>query len=142
MNVDNAVTHHELHRAHCDIRLLCAVRTQLRSCWWFRCRLLFCFEGIESPKKGYGCSFVIKCLNTQKSTHPPVWQACKVLCPWALFHKTTVVTSEVIRYPDPQVFILMDSFNLIVVYINWGIKIAAATRAASGNKHVLSLVTV
>ena len=50
--------------------------------------------------------------------------------------------SEVIRYPDPQVFILMDSFNLIVVYINWGIEIAATTRPASGNKHVLSLVTV
>jgi len=50
--------------------------------------------------------------------------------------------SEVIRYPNLQVFVLMDSFNLIVAYINWGIEIAATTRPASGNKHVLSLVTV
>ena len=32
--------------------------------------------------------FVVKCRNTQKSGHSPLWQTCKVLCPWALFHKT------------------------------------------------------
>ena len=49
--------------------------------------------------------------------------------------------SKVIRYPDPQVFVPMNSFNLIVVHINyWEIEIVAATRPASGNKHVLSLI--
>ena len=51
-------------------------------------------------------------------------------------------SSKVIGYPDPQVFVLMNSFNLIVVHINWEIEIVAANRAASRNKHVLSLVTV
>ena len=53
-----------------------------------------------------------------------------------------LVPGDVITYPNPQLFVLMDSFNLIVVYINCGIEIAAATRPASGNKHVISLVTV
>ena len=26
----------------------------------------------------------------RKSAHPPLWQTCKVLHPWALFHETTV----------------------------------------------------
>ena len=36
--------HCELHHAHGDVvpfRVLCAVRTRLRSRWWFRCTLLF-----------------------------------------------------------------------------------------------------
>ena len=49
---------------------------------------------------------------------------------------------KVIRYPDPQVFVLMNSFKLIVVHINWEIEIVAATRPASENKHALSLVPV
>ena len=43
---------------------------------------------------------------------------------------------KIIRYPDPQVVVLMNSFNLIVVHINWEIKIVAATRPVSGNKIV------
>ena len=46
--------HRELHHAHCDMmlfRVLCVIRTQLRSQWWFLCTLLFCpvicFKGIE-----------------------------------------------------------------------------------------------
>ena len=34
-----------------------------------------------------GCSFMGKCW---KSTQPPFWQACKVLCPWAHSCKTMV----------------------------------------------------
>ena len=33
--------------------------------------------------------------------------------------------SKVIRYPDAQVFALMNSFNLIVLYINWEIEIGS-----------------
>ena len=36
-------------------------------------------------------TFVVKCGNSQKSAHPPLWQACKVLRPWALFRETTVI---------------------------------------------------
>ena len=32
-------------------------------------------------------------LNPQKSTHPPLWQTCKVLHPLALFHETSVQPS-------------------------------------------------
>ena len=28
---------------------------------------------------------MVKCGNSRKSAHPPLWQTCKVLCPWALF---------------------------------------------------------
>ena len=38
-----------------------------------------------------GRSFIVKCRSIQKSTHPPLWQTCKVLCPWVLFHETTVI---------------------------------------------------
>ena len=34
--------------------------------------------------------FVVKCRNTWMSTHPPLWQACKVPHPWALFRDTMV----------------------------------------------------
>ena len=34
---------------------------------------------------------MVKCGNTRKSAHPPLWQTCKVLHPWALFRKTTVL---------------------------------------------------
>ena len=33
---------------------------------------------------------MVKCRNSQKSTRPPLWQTCKVLCPWMLFRETTV----------------------------------------------------
>ena len=33
------------------------------------------------------CSFVVKCRNIW---HQPLWQACKVLHPWALFHEIKV----------------------------------------------------
>ena len=36
---------------------------------------------------------MVKCGNSQKSTHPPLWQTCKVLRPWALFCETTVHTT-------------------------------------------------
>jgi len=34
--------------------------------------------------------------------------------------------SKVIRNPDPQVFVPINPFNLIVVHINWEIEIVAA----------------
>ena len=52
----------------------------------------------------YGRSFVVKCRNIMKEPHPPPWKTCKVLRPWALFHKTTVksrlltLTSKKIRF--------------------------------------------
>ena len=49
-----------------------------------------CFEGIKSLETVHGLSFVVKCSNTQKSAQPPLWQTCKVLCPWALFRETTI----------------------------------------------------
>ena len=33
----------------------------------------------------------VKCGNIRKSAHPPLWQTCKVLRPWALFRETTVL---------------------------------------------------
>ena len=33
---------------------------------------------------------LVKCRNSRKSAHLPLCQTCKVLCPWALFHETTV----------------------------------------------------
>jgi len=44
--------------------------------------------------------------------------------------------SMVITNLDPQVFVPMNSFNLIAVHMNWEIEIVAA-----GNEHVLSLAT-
>ena len=40
--------------------------------------------------------FRVKCWDTWKSAHPPLplWQTCKVLCPWALFRETTVRVCE------------------------------------------------
>ena len=35
-------------------------------------------------------SFVVKCRNTWKSTHPLFWRSCKVLQPWMLFCVTMV----------------------------------------------------
>ena len=35
-------------------------------------------------------SFVVKCRNIRKSSHPPFWQTCKMLRPWVLFHETMV----------------------------------------------------
>ena len=29
-------------------------------------------------------------LNAETLERAPLWQTCKVLCPWALFHETTV----------------------------------------------------
>ena len=52
--------------------------------------IIICFEGIKLLETWHGRSCMVKCQNTQKSTHPPVWQTCKVLCPWVLFHETTV----------------------------------------------------
>ena len=45
--------------------------------------------------------------------------------------------SKVTTSPDPIVFGVMNSFNLIAVHMNWEIEIVAA-----GNERVLSLVTV
>ena len=70
-------------------RVLCAVRTWLRSHRRLHCTLLFVIEGVESLETWRGCSFVVKCGNTWKSAHP-LWQTCKVLCPWALIGETTV----------------------------------------------------
>ena len=33
-----------------------------------------------------GRSFVVKCGNTQKSAHPPIWPTCKVLRPFGNLH--------------------------------------------------------
>jgi len=38
---------------------------------------------------GNGC----KCRNTWKSTHPPLWQTCKMLRWWARVHETTACTA-------------------------------------------------
>jgi len=45
--------------------------------------------------------------------------------------------SKVITNLDPIVFGVMNSFNLIAVHMSWEIEIVA-----TGNEHVLSLVTV
>ena len=34
---------------------------------------------------------MVKCGNSRKSAHSPLWQTCKVLHPWALFRETTVM---------------------------------------------------
>ena len=52
---------------------------------------VICFEGIKSLLTWHGCSFVIKCRNTQKTTHSPLWQTCNVLRPWVLFCETAVL---------------------------------------------------
>ena len=63
-----------------------SVRTWLWSHRWLRCTLLFVFKGVESLD-------ALSWLHAEthwKSTHPPVWQTCKVLYPWALLCETTV----------------------------------------------------
>ena len=51
---------------------------------------------VEDPSKPSapsccGHSFVVNCRNTQKCAYYPLWQTCKVLCPWMPFHQTTVI---------------------------------------------------
>ena len=41
-----------------------------------------------SPRR----SFIVKCRNTQESARTPLWQTCKALCPWVLFHETMLTT--------------------------------------------------
>jgi len=54
MDVGNAVhTANCMHHAHCDMvlfRVLCAVRTRLRSQWWFHCTLSFTSRGSNRLK--------------------------------------------------------------------------------------------
>ena len=60
--------------------------------------------------------FMIKCRNTQKSAHPPLWWTCKVLCPWALFCKTVVmlpVTHE--KHAKTSWITFLISFLVLVV---------------------------
>ena len=75
-------------------RVLCAVRTLFWSHWWFRCTIIFVqiFAHRASNCLKHNFLFVVKCWNAQKSTHP-VWQTCKVLCPWELFRETMVLAS-------------------------------------------------
>ena len=50
----------------------------------------------------HGCSFLVKCGNTWKSTHPLLWWTWKVLQPWVHFHKTTVhIYIYIIYKPHP-----------------------------------------
>ena len=53
---------------------------------------IICFEGIKFPWTWHG--LMVKCGNTDKTTHPALWLTCKVLCPWALFLETTVVVQS------------------------------------------------
>ena len=75
-------------------RVLYGVRTWLWSCWWFCCRYLFvqlfASRVLSRCKTWHGRSFIVKCGNTQKSSHPPLWQTWNELHPRALIHETMV----------------------------------------------------
>ena len=70
-------------------RVLCTIRTWL---WrlvapWNKFVQLFALRASSHCKHDMSA---LKYGNTQKSIHPPLWQTCKVLHPWALFCKTIV----------------------------------------------------
>ena len=48
------------------------------------------FKKIESLYMNICRLNVVKCENTLESIHPPLWQTCEVLRPWALIDETTV----------------------------------------------------
>ena len=72
---------------------------------------IVCFEGFVSLQIWRGCSFVVKCGNSRKSIHPPLWQTCKVLRPWALFRETTVLISS--NYQDIVIKVEAENYQLI-----------------------------
>ena len=76
-------------------RVLCAVRTWIWSCWQLCCTLLlvqlFALRASSRCEYDIGALSLVKCGSAWKSIHPSLWQTCKVLCPWALFHKTTAI---------------------------------------------------
>ena len=87
-------SYHELHHAHGDMvpfRVLCAIRTQLRSCWWFRCTLFFASRASSHYEHDMGSLSWLNAETLKRAPTPPLWQICKVLHPWTLICKTTVM---------------------------------------------------
>ena len=64
------------------------LRDYLFHCMLF-CVQLFALRALSRCKHDVGALFVVKCGNSRKSTHPLLWQTCKVLRPWVLFQETT-----------------------------------------------------
>ena len=67
--------------------------------WWFRCTFFVSnYSVLRVAVKMTWRSFVVKCGNSRKSAHPPLWQTCKVLRPWALFRETTVLVFQAVSW--------------------------------------------
>ena len=83
-----------------QFRVLCAVRTRLWSRWWFRCTSfcvqLFALRASGHCKHDVGTHLWLIAETVERvPTHPPLWQTCKVLHPWALFRETTVYVKQI-----------------------------------------------
>ena len=113
----NVVLLCKLHYGHKDMllfRVLGVVRTLLRNHCRLCCTLLFVFEGIEFLWTWRECSFVVKCGNTLKSTRPSLWQTCKVLHPWVLFHETMVLYTKIYEKGSLSLLVCSQTIHKII----------------------------
>ena len=59
----------------------------------------FCLSASSRCKHDMqGRSYIAKYETNVKNAHPPLWQTCKVLCPWALFRIAIEMSVDQIIY--------------------------------------------
>ena len=79
------------------LKMLCANRTRLQSCWWFHCPLLL-VQLLAS-----------RALSRGQSAHPLLWQTCKMLCSWALFCDTMVYNGL-----KHEIWVFMEAYSIVL----------------------------
>ena len=85
------VVHHELHNVHSHMvpfRVLCAVRTQLWSCWWFRHLPIYLLWGHRVAVNMSWALFHGKMQKHSKEHPPPSLADMLGFHPWVLFYET------------------------------------------------------